>query len=282
MGINIAIEYLRLQVDRGLKSILIFPLVDKQDDDNWLERALSPTTNPALRFIPLLINNFPDLLIIIDVCLCTFTPDGHCCLFDSSSQIDNDKSVELLAKISLTYAKCGAQVIAPSDMMDGRIAGIKEQLSLNQLNHVSVLSYSAKFASSFYGPFRDAAHSSPTHGDRRAYQLPSGSKGLAMRAVERDIKEGADMLMVKPGMPYLDMVSRVSEAHPNYPLAVYHVSGEYAMLYHGANNGAFTLKSAVMEVMDCFKRAGADVIITYFTPLLLQWILEEKGTNLNM
>lgn len=141
-------------------------------------------------------------------------------------------------------------------------------------NRVSVMSYSAKFASCFYGPFRDAAQSSPAFGDRRCYQLPPGARGLALRAVDRDVREGADMLMVKPGMPYLDIVREVKDKHPELPLAVYHVSGEFAMLWHGAQAGAFDLKAAVLEAMTALRRAGADIIITYYTPQLLQWLKE--------
>nr|XP_006117426.2 delta-aminolevulinic acid dehydratase [Pelodiscus sinensis] len=142
---------------------------------------------------------------------------------------------------------------------------------------VSVMSYSAKFASCFYGPFRDAALSKPAFGDRRCYQLPPGARGLALRAVDRDVQEGADMLMVKPGMPYLDLVRDVKAKHPTHPLAVYHVSGEFAMLWHGAQAGAFNLKAAVMEVMTGFRRAGADIIITYYVPQLLKWLKEEQA-----
>lgn len=159
--------------------------------------------------------------------------------------------------------------------MDGRIGAIKQALISNDMaNKVSVLSYSAKFASCFYGPFRDAAQSAPAFGDRRCYQLPPGARGLARRAVDRDVQEGADMLMVKPGMPYLDIVREVKDKHLSHPLAVYHVSGEYAMLWHGAQAGAFNLKVAVLEAMTSFRRAGADIIITYYVPQLLKWLQE--------
>jgi len=140
---------------------------------------------------------------------------------------------------------------------------------------VAVLSYSSKFASSFYGPFREAAHSAPQFGDRKRYQLPLGSKGLAVRAAERDVQDGADMLMVKPGLSYLDMVREIKDKHPNHPMFVYQVSGEYAMLVHGSNSGAFNKKAIILEVMNSFRRAGADVIISYFTPILLEWLQEK-------
>ncbi|XP_039518197.1 delta-aminolevulinic acid dehydratase-like [Pimephales promelas] len=173
------------------------------------------------------------------------------------------------------FLSLGCHIIAPSDMMDGRIAAIKQALISNDLgNKVSVLSYSAKFASCYYGPFRDAAQSKPAFGDRRCYQLPPGARGLALRACDRDVKEGADMLMVKPGLPYLDIVREVKNKHPTHPLAVYNVSGEFAMLWHGAEAGAFELRTAVMEAMTAFRRAGADIIITYYAPQLLTWLTE--------
>jgi len=166
-------------------------------------------------------------------------------------------------------------MVAPSDMMDGRIASIKHLLKKNSLDHVSVLSYSAKFASNFYGPFREAAHSAPSFGDRRDYQLPTPGKGLALRAVLRDIEEGADFVMVKPGGPYLDIIQQVKQ-NIQVPLACYHVSGEYAMLWHAAAAGSFDLKAATVEVLKGFRRAGVDIIITYFTPRVLEWLEESK------
>lgn len=180
-----------------------------------------------------------------------------------------------LAEVALAYAKAGCHIIAPSDMMDGRVRAIKHALISNGFgNKASVLSYSAKFASCYYGPFRDAAQSKPAFGDRRCYQLPPGARGLAIRAVERDVREGADMLMVKPGLPYLDIMREVKDKFPTHPLAVYNVSGEFAMMWHGAQAGAFDLRAAVMEAMTSFRRAGADIIITYYTPQLLSWLKE--------
>jgi porphobilinogen synthase len=172
----------------------------------------------------------------------------------------------------------GAHVVAPSDMMDNRIGAIKRTLIENGMENLcSVLSYSAKFASSFYGPFRDAAKSAPSFGDRRAYQLPSGSRGLAIRAARRDVDEGADMLMVKPGMSYLDIVRDIKNEFPEYPMFVYQVSGEYAMLLHGAKAGAFDLKNVLKEVLTSMRRAGADCIITYFVPTLLEWYKADRA-----
>ncbi len=188
--------------------------------------------------------------------------------------VDNSASIHRLGEIAAAYADAGAHVIAPSDMMDGRVAAIKSALKARgHGSRVSVMSYSAKFASCFYGPFRDAAHSGMSFGDRSFYQLPPGSRSLAIRAVDRDIEEGADFVMVKPGGPYLDICRDVAE-RSSVPVAVYHVSGEYAMLYHAATAGAFDLKRAVMESMVSFRRAGVTIIITYFAPRVLEWLSE--------
>lgn len=271
MGINKLKEHLAPLVQKGLKSILIFGVVSSELKDS-LGTYADHDANPVVLALPKLRKWFPDLLIACDVCLCPYTNHGHCGILNENS-INNAESTLRIANISLAYARAGAHIVAPSDMMDNRIKAIKNALISNGLeNSVSLLSYSAKFSSNFYGPFRDAAKSAPAFGDRRCYQLPTGSKGLAMRAVERDVEEGADMLMVKPGMPYLDILKATKDAFPNVPLYVYQVSGEFAMLYHAAKSGAFDLETVLMETMKCFRRAGADCIITYFTPLLLDLI----------
>ncbi|PNI69611.1 ALAD isoform 8 [Pan troglodytes] len=230
-GVNRLEEMLRPLVEEGLRCVLIFGVPSRVPKDERGSAADSEES-PAIEAIHLLRKTFPNLLVACDVCLCPYTSHGH----------------------------CGCQVVAPSDMMDGRVEAIKEALMAHGLgNRVSVMSYSAKFASCFYGPFRDAAKSSPAFGDRRCYQLPPGARGLALRAVDRDVREGADMLMVKPGMPYLDIVREVKDKHPDLPLAVYHVSGEFAMLWHGAQAGAFDLKAAVLEAMTAFRRAEPQI-----------------------
>ncbi|XP_028919132.1 delta-aminolevulinic acid dehydratase [Ornithorhynchus anatinus] len=273
-GVKKLEEMLRPLVAQGLRCVLIFGVPTKVTKDERGSAADAEDT-PAIQAIRTLRAAFPELLVACDVCLCPYTSHGHCGLLRKDGSIRAEDSSRRLAEVALAYAKAGCQVVAPSDMMDGRIAAIKEALIANGLgNQVSVLSYSAKFASCFYGPFRDAAQSSPAFGDRRCYQLPPGARGLALRAVDRDVREGADLLMVKPGMPYLDIVREVKDKHPALPLAVYHVSGEFAMLWHGAQAKAFDLKAAVMEAMTSFRRAGADIIITYYTPQLLHWLKE--------
>ncbi|KAK8750227.1 hypothetical protein OTU49_015324 [Cherax quadricarinatus] len=232
---------------------------------------------PVIVAVKLLRQAFPDLLVACDVCLCAYTTHGHCGILKEDGTIDNTLSIKRLAEQATAYAKAGAQIIAPSDMMDGRVGAIKASLhDAGLANRVSVLSYAVKFASSFYGPFRDAAKSAPAFGDRKCYQLPPGSSGLAARAADRDVEEGADMLMVKPGLAYLDVVRQTKDRYPHYPLFIYQVSGEYAMLHHGAKAGAFNLRVTLTEVLTSMRRAGADVIISYFTPAILEWIKEEN------
>lgn len=273
-GVNKLKEVLQPLVEDGLKCVLIFGVPANLPKDEQGSSADAENA-PVIQAVQKICSIFPSLLIACDLCLCAYTSHGHCGILREDGTIQNEASCQRLAEVALAYAKAGCHIIAPSDMMDGRIGAIKQAIISNDLgNKVSVMSYSAKFASCFYGPFRDAAQSKPAFGDRRCYQLPPGARGLALRAVNRDVKEGADMLMVKPGMPYLDIIREVKENHPTHPLAVYHVSGEYAMLWHGAQAGAFDLHAAVMESMTSFRRAGADIIITYFVPQLLKWLKE--------
>ncbi|XP_006640610.3 delta-aminolevulinic acid dehydratase isoform X1 [Lepisosteus oculatus] len=273
-GVNKLEAMLRPLVDNGLKCVLLFGVPAKIPKDERASGADSEDT-PVVVALSKLRTTFPDLLLACDVCLCPYTSHGHCGILREDGSLDNEASCRRLAEVALAYAKAGCHIIAPSDMMDGRIGAIKQALVSHALgNKVSVMSYSAKFASCYYGPFRDAAQSKPAFGDRRCYQLPPGARGLALRAVDRDVREGADVLMVKPGLPYLDIVREVKDKHATHPLAVYHVSGEFAMLWHGAQAGAFELRAAVLEAMTAFRRAGADIIITYYTPQLLSWLKE--------
>ncbi|XP_033643525.1 uncharacterized protein LOC117303441 isoform X1 [Asterias rubens] len=271
-GVNQLNKVLEPLVKKGLRSVLLFGVPSHLPKDGNGSHADDDTT-PVILAIRKIRDSFPSLLVCCDVCLCAYTDHGHCGLLNEDGTIDNIPSILRLAEVAVAYAKAGCQVVAPSDMMDGRIGAIKTALVNNGLEgKVSVMSYSAKFASSFYGPFRSAAKSAPSFGDRKCYQLPAGAKGLASRAVERDVAEGADILMVKPGMPYLDIVKQTKDKFPDYPLAVYHVSGEYAMLYHASQAGALDLKAAVIESLTAMRRAGADIIITYFVPSLLDWL----------
>jgi len=277
-GLNTIASHLKPLVDLGLKSILIFGVPDDKVKDDLGTAAANPKTSPVIPAVKLIREKFPDLLVACDVCLCTWTHHGHCGVLTSNGTINNELSITRLAEISVAFARAGCQIIAPSDMMDGRILSIKTALkAAGFANSVAVLSYAAKFASCFYGPFRQAASSAPAFGDRNAYQLPPGSSGLAIRAVDRDVEEGADMLMVKPGMPYLDIINQTKKKYPQFPLFAYQVSGEYSMLLKGAEAGLFDLDRAMMESLTCLRRAGTDVIITYFTPLILKALNEHKN-----
>jgi porphobilinogen synthase len=214
----------------------------------------------------------PDLIVMTDVCLCEYTSHGHCGVIrDGKTEVDNDVTVELLAKTAISHALAGADAVAPSDMMDGRIGSIRFQLDEEGHPDVPIVAYSAKYASAFYGPFRDAAESKPEFGDRRGYQMDPANVAEAVREAELDLDEGADMLMVKPAVPYLDVVRRVKEA-TGAPVAAYHVSGEYSMLKAAAANGWIDERAAVVETLTSIRRAGADAIVTYYAKEAAAWL----------
>jgi porphobilinogen synthase len=212
----------------------------------------------------------PDLIVITDVCLCEYTSHGHCGLL-RDGEVDNDITVELLAKTAISHAEAGADAVAPSDMMDGRIGAIRHQLDEEGHSSVPILAYSTKYASAFYGPFRDAAESTPAEGDRRGYQLDPANAAEGVREAKLDLEEGADMLMVKPATPYLDVVRRVKD-ETGAPLAAYHVSGEYSMLKAAAANGWIDERAAVLETLTSIRRAGADAIVTYYAKEAAGWL----------
>nr|CAH7725284.1 unnamed protein product [Callosobruchus chinensis] len=271
-GINKLKQHLDNVVRNGLQSILLFGIIDNLPKDEFASNADS-SKNPVMKSLPLLRKWYPNLTIACDVCLCPYTCHGHCGILNIDGSVDNAASIDRISDVALSYAKAGAHIVAPSDMMDGRIGAIKEKLIKNDFgNKVAVLSYTAKFASNFYGPFRDAAKSAPAFGDRKCYQLPTCSAGLPVRAAHRDVEEGADMLMVKPVMAYMDVLKTVKDAYPDHPMFVYQVSGEYAMIYWAAQKGVFDLRVALTEILSSLRRAGADVIITYYTPLILEWL----------
>ncbi|KAF3848800.1 hypothetical protein F7725_015297 [Dissostichus mawsoni] len=235
-GVNKLEGMLRPLVENGLKCVLIFGVPANIEKDDRGSGADTGDT-PAVLAVKKIRSLFPELLVACDVCLCPYTSHGHCGILNDDGTLNNDASALRLGEVSLAYAQAGCHIIAPSDMMDGRVRAIKQALISNGLGNKS----------------------KPAFGDRRCYQLPPGARGLALRAVERDVKEGADMLMVKPGLPYLDIVREVKDKFPNHPLAVYNVSGEFAMMWHGAQAGAFDLRAAVMEAMTAFRRAAAQL-----------------------
>lgn len=268
-GLDRLEEALHDVVAAGLRSVLLFGVPGQGKDAR--ATGADSDENPVVRALSRLRELYPDLLLITDVCLCAYTDHGHCGLFGEDGRLDNRASIQRLGEVATAYARAGAQMIAPSDMMDGRVGAIKTALAGAGLDEVPVMSYAAKFASCFYGPFRDAAQSAPAFGDRRGYQLPPGGRRLALRAIERDLAEGADAVMVKPAGPYLDVIREARDIC-RVPIAAYQVSGEYAMLYHAAAAGAFDLRTGVLETTRGLRRAGADVIISYFTPQILHWL----------
>lgn len=245
-------------VSNGILGILIFGVPSHKDECGSGAYDENGITQRAIRYIR---KEYPNLLVIADVCLCEYTSHGHCGLV-KDGKILNDETLPLLCKMAVTTAKAGADIIAPSDMMDGRVNAIRNALDENNLQNVAIMSYSAKFSSSYYSPFRDAAHSTPSFGDRKTYQMDFANGKEAIREVLDDINEGADIVMVKPALAYLDVVKEVSN-RINYPIAVYNVSGEYSMVKSASLNGWIDENKIIIENMIAFKRAGAKIIITY-------------------
>ena len=278
-GVNLLDELLSPLVKLGLRSVLLFGVPTKPEHKDAKASFATSPESPVAKAIAFIKKRYPALLIMVDICLCAYTANGHCGFTKEDYTIDNQPSIDRISEMAVFLAQAGAHVVAPSDMMDGRIGAIKLGLKNAGLEgRVSVMSYAAKFASVFYGPFRDAAGSGAKFGDRSCYQLPPGGRGLALKAVQRDIEEGADFVMVKPGTPYLDVVRDIKNAH-DIPIAIYHVSGEYAMLWHAAAAGAFGLAEGVVESLMNAKRAGANILITYFTPFLLKHIREQQAKH---
>jgi porphobilinogen synthase len=223
--------------------------------------------------VRLLKKELPELLVITDVCLCEYMSHGHCGIVTRQGGVQNDASVQILARAALSHAEAGADIVAPSDMMDGRVAAIRAILDKNQFIETPILSYAAKFASAYYGPFRDAAESAPKFGDRRSYQMDAANANEALREVAMDIQEGADMVMVKPALAYLDILYRVKHEF-GYPTAAYAVSGEYSMIKAAGANGWINERAVTLETLLSLRRAGADIIITYAATEAAKWLKE--------
>ncbi len=259
LSIDRAVEECKAIRDLGLPGVILFGIPEHKDavgsdaynDHGIIQRALA-----------VLKEQVPGLLLITDVCFCEYTDHGHCGIV-KGQDVDNDATLEILVKEALSHARAGADMVAPSDMMDGRVGAIRQALDREGFPHVPILAYAAKFASGFYGPFREAAESTPQFGDRRSYQMDPPNAEEALREVEMDIAEGADIVMVKPALPYLDIIRRVKEKF-GYPVAAYNVSGEYAMIKAAALNGWLDEERVMLEALTGIKRAGADIILTYF------------------
>jgi porphobilinogen synthase len=265
------VEEAKAVYSEGVRAILIFGIPATKDDVASGAYAQEGVVQRAIRRLK---EAVPDLITIADVCLCEYMEHGHCGVVQRSKdryEIVNDPSVELIARTAVSLADAGVDIVAPSDMMDGRVSVIRRELDLRGFQTVPVMSYAAKFCSAFYGPFREAAESAPHFGDRRSYQMDPANANEALREVALDLEEGADLLIVKPGLPYLDILWRVKEQF-RMPTAVYNVSGEYAMLKAAAQNGWIDEKNAVLELMTSFRRAGADMIITYWAREIAKWI----------
>ena len=259
--------------DAGLQAVLLFGIPSKKDEQASGAYAENGVVQEALRAVK---SKCPELVIITDVCLCEYMSHGHCGVTRMDGEhfhVLNDATVELLVKTALSHAQFGADMVAPSDMMDGRIGAIRQALDGNGFDQTGIMSYAAKFASVFYGPFREAAESPPQFGDRRSYQMDCANAEEALREVALDVEEGADILIVKPALPYLDILWRVQERFAK-PTAVYHVSGEYAMVKAAVEKNLMDEQSAVLEIMTSLKRAGADIIITYWAHQLAGWTRE--------
>ncbi len=261
-------------IDLKIQAIALFPVIGADKKTEEAEESFNPD-GLIQRAVKSLKRSFPELAVITDVALDPYTSHGQDGLIDSNGYVLNDETVDVLIKQSLAHAEAGADIVAPSDMMDGRIGAIRNALEESGFIHTNILSYAAKYASSFYGPFREAVGSSSNLGksDKKTYQMDPGNSNEAMREVELDISEGADMVMIKPGLPYLDIVSNVKQVF-GVPTFAYHVSGEYAMLKAASQNKWIDEKSTVLETLLCFKRAGADAILTYYAKDAAKWIRE--------
>lgn len=271
-GVPKTVEYVRTLVAKGLRSVLLFGHV-LGSSKNAAGSAADDHEGPVIRAIRALREAFPDLFIAADVCLCEYTDHGHCGLLRRDGSLDNLRSVERLAQVAVAYSTAGAHCVAPSDMNDNRVRAIKVALQKADMVHQTLtMSYSAKFHGCQYGPFRAMVGSCPSFGDRAQYQLPPAAATLARRAMKRDIEQGADVIMVKPAGTYLDIIRDASVLCPNAVVAAYQVSGEYAMIHAGAAAGVFPLESMAMETSQAIVRAGATIIISYFTPDMLEWL----------
>ena len=263
----------------GIRAVLLFGIPEQKDErgsEAWAPQGSVQRAVRALR------SALPDLLIITDVCLCEYTSHGHCGLLNErrtdlpQGYLLNDETLELLGQIAVSHAQAGAHIVAPSGMLDGMVGALREALDSNHFQHVSVLSYAVKYASAFYGPFRDAAGGAPAFGDRRTHQMDPGNVREALREARLDVDEGADLLMVKPALAYLDVIRQTREQYPELPLVAYNVSGEYALLKAGAAAGAIDERAGALEVLTAIKRAGADLIITYHAREAASWLQDKE------
>jgi porphobilinogen synthase len=268
LSISAAVEEAGEAVALGIPAVILFGIPGHKDEDGsgaWDDEGIVQLATRAIK------QAHPELLVIADLCLCEYTSHGHCGALRADGSVDNDASLELLSRTAVSQARAGADIIAPSDMMDGRVGAIRTALDEDGLSDVPILAYSAKFASAYYGPFREAVDSAPAFGDRRGYQMDPANGDEALREVLLDVEEGADMVMVKPALPYLDVIRRVKEA-TRLPLVAFNVSGEYAMVKAAAAAGYLDERAVVLESLTSIRRAGADIVITYHAKDAARWL----------
>ena len=268
LSISHAVEEAGALQELGVPAVLLFGLPTDKDEQGSGAYDDEGVVQLAVRAIK---DAHPELLVMTDVCLCGYTSHGHCGVVRPDGAIDNDVTLELLAQTAISHARAGADAVAPSDMMDGRVAALRGQLDAESLKETPIVAYSAKFASAFYGPFREAADSAPAFGDRRTYQMDPANSDEAVREALLDAEEGADVLMVKPALPYLDVIRRLRDT-TELPIAAYNVSGEYAMIKAAAAAGSIDERAAVLEALTSIRRAGADIVITYHAKDAAQWL----------
>lgn len=272
MSVDLILKECDEVVRLGIPAVLLFGIPAYKDEKGSSAYDENEAVQKAIRAIK---EKYPDLLVIPDLCMCEYTSHGHCGILDEKGNVLNDETLSILAKIGLSYAKAGADMVAPSDMMDGRVGAIREALDAHGYTNIPIMAYSAKYASGFYGPFREVAESTPQFGDRRGYQMDPANTDEALKEVWLDIEEGADIVMVKPALPYLDIIRRIKDEF-QMPVAAYNVSGEYAMIKAAALNGWLDEERVVMEALTGMKRAGADIIITYHAKDVAKWLREGK------
>ena len=280
VSVDVLLKELKEVVELNIPAIMLFGIPEKKDERATTAYSKTGIVQTAIKAIK---EKYPKLMIITDVCLCAYTTSGHCGIVktaDLNTQVEpqnkdmvvyNDATCELLAKTAFSHAEAGADIVAPSSMMDGQVAAIRTILDTNNFKHIPILAYSAKYSSAFYGPFRNAAGSAPEIGDRKAYQMNSANSDEAMREIELDMQEGADCVMVKPALSYMDIITRAKQTF-NVPVAAYNVSGEYSMVKAAAANGWIDEKETVLEMLTSMRRAGADIIITYHAKDVARWL----------
>ena len=272
LSLAAAVEEAREAADLGIAAVLLFGVPAQKDEHGsgaWEEEGVVQAAVRAIKQAQ------PELLVVTDVCLCEYTDHGHCGVLRDDGTVDNDATLELLARTAVSHAQAGADLVAPSDMMDGRVGAIREELDGEGYSQTPILAYSAKFASAFYGPFRDAAGSAPSFGDRRGYQMDPANGREAVREALLDVEEGADMVMVKPALAYGDLIAAVRRA-TGLPVAAYNVSGEYAMVKAAAAAGHLDERAAVLEILTSLRRAGADTIVSYHAKDAARWLAEQS------